>query len=72
MNSVSAMHSALSLVQVGNSKLLEATQFLGSGNPGQMIDGFVTLWQAKNSIKAASVLMQTQQQTDDAILDIFA
>ncbi len=72
VNSVSAAQSALSLIQLGNSKLLDATQFLGSGNPDQVLDGFVALQQAKNSMRMASVLILSQQEVDDAILDILA
>ncbi len=72
MNSVSTTQSALSLIQLGNSRLLDATQYLGSGNPDQMLDGFVALQQAKNSVRMATALIQSQQEMDDAILDIFA
>jgi len=66
------MDSGLSLLRDSQARLVNAARPILKGDLDSMADQFVEMDLAKQSFAAGVKLIQTQQETYESLLDIFA
>ena len=73
MDRIGAMHllsSGLALFHQAGNDALDAAQKLSAGAPDSMLDEILQLQMARREVKIGAAIIRTQQELDDAILDM--